>query len=158
MLLNQALWHPEEMLERRLVVLRGILKSEDVYLRELDALLMVILPHIKTPLSQLASWDRNFFKYGVLKSEVVVVRVLHLHDCLYFLILIKCIILRPKKFPLCRLSCAVFSKPAAELQVLELLTSPCFLSSAHEGSVGHGRDLPAGSFHPRGADSFLPGA
>ncbi|TNM93809.1 hypothetical protein fugu_001985 [Takifugu bimaculatus] len=33
-------WRPEEMLERRLVVLRGILKSEEVYLRELDALLM----------------------------------------------------------------------------------------------------------------------
>ncbi|XP_011604998.2 active breakpoint cluster region-related protein isoform X1 [Takifugu rubripes] len=33
-------WRPEEMLERRLVVLRGILKREEVYLRELDALLM----------------------------------------------------------------------------------------------------------------------
>ncbi|XP_072232517.1 active breakpoint cluster region-related protein [Leuresthes tenuis] len=31
---------PEEMLERRLVVLKGILESEEVYLRELDALLM----------------------------------------------------------------------------------------------------------------------
>lgn len=31
---------PEEMLERRLVVLRGILESEEVYLRELEALLM----------------------------------------------------------------------------------------------------------------------
>lgn len=29
------------MLDRRLVVLRGILESEQVYLRELDALLMV---------------------------------------------------------------------------------------------------------------------
>lgn len=44
MLLNQASWRPEEMLERRMVVLRGILKSEDVYLRELDALLMVTPP------------------------------------------------------------------------------------------------------------------
>uniref|UniRef100_A0A3B4VGF2 Si:dkey-33c9.6 n=1 Tax=Seriola dumerili TaxID=41447 RepID=A0A3B4VGF2_SERDU len=31
---------PEEMLERRLVVLKGILESEEVYLRELEALLM----------------------------------------------------------------------------------------------------------------------
>ncbi|XP_059211105.1 active breakpoint cluster region-related protein [Centropristis striata] len=31
---------PEEMLERRLVVLRGILESEEVYLRELETLLM----------------------------------------------------------------------------------------------------------------------
>ncbi|CAG5929196.1 unnamed protein product [Menidia menidia] len=35
---------PEEMLERRLVVLKGILESEEVYLRELDALLMVSSP------------------------------------------------------------------------------------------------------------------
>lgn len=35
----------EEMLERRLVVLRGILESEEVYLRELEALLMVTNTH-----------------------------------------------------------------------------------------------------------------
>lgn len=38
------------MLERRLVVLRGILKSEEVYLRQLDALLTVNLPNTKTSL------------------------------------------------------------------------------------------------------------
>lgn len=43
---NQTPWRPEEMLERRLLVLRGILKSEEVYLRELDALLMVRLPNM----------------------------------------------------------------------------------------------------------------
>lgn len=32
---------PEEMLERRLVVLKGIVDGEEVYLRELEALLMV---------------------------------------------------------------------------------------------------------------------
>lgn len=48
MLPNQTPWRPEEMLERRLVVLRGILKSEEVYLRELDALLMVRLPNMST--------------------------------------------------------------------------------------------------------------
>lgn len=48
MLPNQTPWRPEEMLERRLVVLRGILKSEEVYLRELDALLMVRLPNLST--------------------------------------------------------------------------------------------------------------
>ena len=32
---------PEEMLEKRLTCLKGILESEEVYLRELDALLMV---------------------------------------------------------------------------------------------------------------------
>lgn len=47
MLLNQVLWGPEQMLERRLVVLRSILKSEEVYLRELNALLTVSTP--KTP-------------------------------------------------------------------------------------------------------------
>ncbi|XP_041821379.1 breakpoint cluster region protein isoform X2 [Chelmon rostratus] len=35
-----TLCSPEEMLERRLVVLKGILESEEVYLRELEALLM----------------------------------------------------------------------------------------------------------------------
>lgn len=45
---NQTPWRPEEMLERRLVVLRGILKREEVYLRELDALLMVRLPNMST--------------------------------------------------------------------------------------------------------------
>lgn len=48
MLPNQTPWSPEEMLERRLVVLRGILKSEEVYLRELNALLMVRLPNMST--------------------------------------------------------------------------------------------------------------
>lgn len=104
MLLNQALWRPEEMLERRLVVLRGILKSEDVYLRELDALLMVIFPNIKTPLSQLAFCDSNFFKYAILKSEVVV-RVWHLHHCLYFLISIQYRHSPSKKVPSLSLSC-----------------------------------------------------
>lgn len=32
----------EEMLERRLLVLKGILESEEVYLRELETLLMVL--------------------------------------------------------------------------------------------------------------------
>lgn len=31
-----------EMLERRLLVLKGILESEEVYLRELETLLMVL--------------------------------------------------------------------------------------------------------------------
>ncbi|XP_070711068.1 active breakpoint cluster region-related protein [Pempheris klunzingeri] len=35
-----TLCNPEEMLERKLVVLKGILESEEVYLRELEALLM----------------------------------------------------------------------------------------------------------------------
>ncbi|XP_041842653.1 active breakpoint cluster region-related protein isoform X2 [Melanotaenia boesemani] len=35
-----TLCSPEEMLEKRLVVLKGILESEEVYLRELDTLLM----------------------------------------------------------------------------------------------------------------------
>lgn len=48
---NQTLWRPEEMLARRLVVLRGILKSEEVYLRELDALLMVHLQNIHAQLA-----------------------------------------------------------------------------------------------------------
>lgn len=38
------------MLERRLVVLRGILKSEEVYLRQLHALLTVNLPNTNTSL------------------------------------------------------------------------------------------------------------
>lgn len=50
MSVNQTLCSPEETLERRLVVLRGILKSEEVYLRQLDALLMVNLPNTKTSL------------------------------------------------------------------------------------------------------------
>lgn len=41
----QTLCSPEEMLERRLVVLKGILESEEVYLRELEALLMVTYTH-----------------------------------------------------------------------------------------------------------------
>lgn len=49
MLLNQVLWGPEQMLERRLVVLRSILKSEEVYLRELNALLTVSTPKINAP-------------------------------------------------------------------------------------------------------------
>lgn len=44
MFLIQTFCSPEEMLERRLVVVRGILDSEEVYLRELDALLMVRPP------------------------------------------------------------------------------------------------------------------
>lgn len=39
----QTLCSTEEMLERRLVVLNGILESEEVYLRELETLLMVPL-------------------------------------------------------------------------------------------------------------------
>lgn len=42
------------MLERRLGVLRGLLRSEEVYLRQLDALLTVKPPNPKTVLSQLA--------------------------------------------------------------------------------------------------------
>lgn len=38
----------EEMLEKKLTVLRGILESEEVYLRELDALLTVTLTYAET--------------------------------------------------------------------------------------------------------------
>lgn len=41
MLVIQKLRSPEELLERRLAVLKGILGSEEVYLRELEALLTV---------------------------------------------------------------------------------------------------------------------
>lgn len=41
----QTLCSPEEMLDRRLVVLKGIMESEEVYLSELEALLMVTNAH-----------------------------------------------------------------------------------------------------------------
>lgn len=46
--LVQTSCSPGEMLERRLVVLRGILESEEVYLRELEALLTVTSTHTHT--------------------------------------------------------------------------------------------------------------
>lgn len=45
---------PEEMLEKRLVVLRGILENEEVYLGQLHALLTVNLPNPETSLLELA--------------------------------------------------------------------------------------------------------
>lgn len=50
MSVSQMLCSPEELLEKRLVVLRGILKSEEVYLRQLHALLTVNLPNTETSL------------------------------------------------------------------------------------------------------------
>lgn len=47
--MNQTRCSPEEMLRRRLEVLRGLLRSEELYLRQLDALLTVNLPHTETP-------------------------------------------------------------------------------------------------------------
>lgn len=44
------------MLERRLLVLKGILESEEVYLRELDALLMVTHTHTHTVQFPPAVW------------------------------------------------------------------------------------------------------